>query len=139
MNCSRNLLLVLLVVSASTAAPDATFGVDDMLKRSVNIADLSDDGKWLAASSASLRDRIGIDNHRYGDPTYIALNHTDLSIIETATGKSQTLFPHRRQVATLTWSPGAARLAVLALAEDAFQLLIWERSRIIVPTAINSG
>jgi dipeptidyl aminopeptidase/acylaminoacyl peptidase len=129
MNCTRNLLLVLLVVSASTAAPDATFGVNDMLNvRTVNIAALSDDGKWLAASSASLRDRIGIDNHRYGDPTYIAPNHTDLLIIETATGKSQALFPDRRQVAALTWSPGAARLAMLALADDAFQLLIWERA-----------
>src|SRR5580698_6336761 len=129
MNCSRNLLLVLLVVSASTAAPDATFGVDDMLNvHTVNIADLSDDGKWLAATSASLRDRIGIDNHRFGDPTYIAPSRTDLLVIETATGKSQSLFPDRRQVTALTWSPGAARLAMLALAGDAFQLMIWERA-----------
>jgi dipeptidyl aminopeptidase/acylaminoacyl peptidase len=129
MNRSRNVLLVFLSVSASAAAPDAGFGVDDMLDvRTANIAALSDDGKWLAATSGSLRDRIGIDNHRFGDPTYIAPNHVDLLVIETASGRSQTLFPDRRQVTGLTWSPGAARLAMLALAGDGFQPLIWERA-----------
>ena len=129
MKRSRNLLFVFLFVSASTAASDARFGVDDMLDvRTVNIGALSDDGKWLAVTSGSLRDRIGIDNHRFGDPTYIAPNHADLMIIETATGKSQTLFADRRQVTGLTWSPGATRLAMLALAGNGFQALIWERA-----------
>src|SRR5262249_61489504 len=53
--------------------PNAGFTVDDLLDvANINISDLSDDGKWLAATSGTLRDRIGIDNHRFGDPTYIA-------------------------------------------------------------------
>src|SRR5262249_48022054 len=53
--------------------PNAGFTVDDLLDvANINIADLSDDGRWLAATSGTLRDRIGIDNHRFGDPTYIA-------------------------------------------------------------------
>src|SRR5262245_21675903 len=129
MKRNRNILFVFLFASASTAATDARFGVEDMLDvRTVNIAAFSDDGKWLAATSGSLRDRIGIDNHRFGDPTYIAPNHVDLMIIETASGKSQTLFPDRRQVTGLTWSAGAARLAMLALVGETFQPLIWERA-----------
>src|SRR5215471_2251878 len=129
MKRSHNLLLILLIAGASPAAPDARFGVDDMLDvRTINIAALSDDGKWVAATAGSLRDRIGVDNHRFGDPTYIAPNHVDVMIIETATGRSQTLFPDRRQVTGLTWSPGSARLAMLALVGDGFQPLIWERA-----------
>jgi dipeptidyl aminopeptidase/acylaminoacyl peptidase len=126
---TRNLLFLLVFVSASTAAPDSRFGVDDMLDvRTVNIASLSDDGKWLVATSGSLRDRIGIDNHRFGDPTYVAPNHAFVLIVETATGRSQMLFPDRRQVTGLTWSPGVTRLAMLALLGNEFQLLIWERA-----------
>jgi hypothetical protein len=90
-------LLCLLVLSV--AADLATnFTVDDMLDvATVSIAALSDDGQWLAAASGSLRDRIGIDNHRFGDPTYIAPAKIDVLIVDTRSGKSQKLFPDRRQ------------------------------------------
>jgi len=60
------------LLALAVAADLHTFTVDDMLDVStVSIAALSDDGQWIAATSGSLRDRIGIDNHRFGDPTYI--------------------------------------------------------------------
>lgn len=52
----------------------APFTVDDMLDVAAPRAvDLSKDGRWLAATASTLRDRIGIDNSRFGDPTYIAV------------------------------------------------------------------
>lgn len=65
-------------------SPAASFTVDDLLDvANVNIADLSDDGKWLAVTSGTLRDRIGIDNHRFGDPTYIAPSAVEVLIVDT--------------------------------------------------------
>src|SRR4051794_22975948 len=127
MKRTRLLLLSVVLILPMTAAPDTNFSVADLLDvRTVNIAALSDDGKWLAATSGSLRDRIGIDNHRFGDPTYIAPNRQDVLIIETSSGKSQKLFPDRRQVSGLAWSPNGAQLALLALSGDIFHPLIWD-------------
>jgi dipeptidyl aminopeptidase/acylaminoacyl peptidase len=108
---------------------NSTFTVDDMLDvKTVSIGALSDDGQWLAATTSSLRDRIGIDNHRFGDPTYIAPAKTDLLVIDTGSGKSQKIFADRRQVRGLVWSPKGARLAMLALEGDRFQPVIWDRA-----------
>src|ERR1700752_2436978 len=110
-----------LTMSAVTArvcaqSPAVLFTVDDLLDvANVNIADLSDDGKWLAATSGTLRDRIGIDNHRFGDPTYIAPSVVDVWIIDTQTAKAQKLFTSKRQVRGMQWSPDGTRLAFLVV------------------------
>jgi dipeptidyl aminopeptidase/acylaminoacyl peptidase len=114
---------------AAIAASDSTFGVDDMLDvRTLNIGALSDNGRWLAATSGSLRDRIGIDNYRFGDPTYIAPNHQDLLVIDTQSGASRKVFADRRQVTALAWSPDGARLAMLAMSGDGYAPVIWDRA-----------
>jgi len=109
-------------------SPSVAFTVDDLLDvANINIADLSDDGRWLAATSGTLRDRIGIDNHRFGDPTYIAPSVVDVWIVDTQTAKAQKLFPSKRQVRGLQWSPDAARLAFMVVKDNAFEPVIWER------------
>lgn len=137
LNIRRLASLILAIAATFTYLPQrltaqtqlSAFTVDDLLDVvNVNIADLSDDGRWLAATSGTLRDRIGIDNHRFGDPTYIAPNAVDVWIIETETGKSQKLFPEKRQVRGLQWSPNASRLALLILKADVFEPVIWERA-----------
>ena len=63
------LTLASLPLHGSAQSASSPFTVDDLLDvANVNIVDLSDDGRWLAVTSGSLRDRIGIDNHRFGDP-----------------------------------------------------------------------
>jgi dipeptidyl aminopeptidase/acylaminoacyl peptidase len=120
---------------------NSTFTVDDMLDvKTVSIAALSDDGQWLAATTSSLRDRIGIDNHRFGDPTYIAPAKTDLLVIDTRSGKSQKIFADRRQVRGLVWSPKATYLAMLALEGDLFRPVIWDRaSGAVAPVKLPPG
>jgi dipeptidyl aminopeptidase/acylaminoacyl peptidase len=115
--------------SASASAQQSPFTVDDMLDVvNVNVADLSEDGKWIVATAASLRDRIGIDNSRFGDPTYNAPALADVLVIDTLTGKTQKVFASRRQARGLTWSPDGNRLAMLLLEGDGFKPVIWERA-----------
>jgi dipeptidyl aminopeptidase/acylaminoacyl peptidase len=114
------------VAAQSTAQ---TFTVDDMLDlASINVADLSNDGRWIAAVSGSLRDRIGIDNFRFGDPTYIAPSLSDVWIIDTGSGKAQRLFPEKRQVRGLKWSPDGNKLALFVRKGDVFEPGVWERA-----------
>jgi dipeptidyl aminopeptidase/acylaminoacyl peptidase len=130
------LTFVLLVAAFSSqanqspaSAQQSPFTVDDMLDVvNVNVADLSEDGKWIVATAASLRDRIGIDNSRFGDPTYNAPTVAEVLVIETLSGKTQKVFASRRQARGFKWSPDASRLAMLLLEGDGFKPVIWERA-----------
>lgn len=133
-------LVLLLAASGAPSAPAASpsqaktsdpvvFTVDDMLDvASLRIADLSDDGRWLAVTSATQRDRIGIDNYRFGDPTYVAPSLSEVWIVDLQNSKTQKLFPERQQVPVLKWSPDAKYLAFLILKDGSYRPIIWERA-----------
>ena len=124
------LALVVLPIAASNAQNhQSAFTTDDLIDvKNITVADLSDDGRWVAATATSLRDRIGVDNYRFGDPTYIAPALAEVWIIDTQTEKTLKLFPDKRQVRALKWSPDGTRLALLALRQNVFELMVWERS-----------
>jgi dipeptidyl aminopeptidase/acylaminoacyl peptidase len=120
-----------LQASQTGAAPTpqaSAFTVDDLLEVvNLNIADFSEDGKWIVATSSTLGDRIGVNNHRFGDPTYIAPALTEILLIEAQTGKVQKVFPGRRQVRGLKLSPDASHLAMMVFEGDRFKPVVWER------------
>jgi dipeptidyl aminopeptidase/acylaminoacyl peptidase len=121
--------LMLIPPFVSTAQNQQAFTVDDLLDvTNVSVADVSDDGRWIAAAAGSLRDRIGIDNSRFGDPTYFAPANTDVLVVDAQTGKSQKLFGEKRQVRQMKWSPDGSRLAMLVFNGDLFEPAIWERA-----------
>ena len=126
-------IVACVVIAALVAAPAAaqnngSFTVDDYLDVvNVRVAALSDDGRWLAATASTQRDRIGIDNYRYGDPTYTAPSTAEVWIIDTQTGERQSLFPGRMQVRALAWSRDGGRLAMLVLEGEIFRPRIWDR------------
>ncbi len=79
--------LVLLFSAASVFAAPGSFTVDDFLHvANATIADVSTDGRWAVLLVSSLEDRIGVDNHRYGDPTYIAPHKMDVLVVDTQDG-----------------------------------------------------
>lgn len=136
-NRSRIVSFAIAIVLALTSLPspgsaqsaNSAFTVEDLLDvTNISVADLSDDGRWLAATSGSLRDRIGIDNHRFGDPTYVAPALVDVLIIDTQSASTQRPFHGKKQVRGLKWSPDGSRLAMLILKGDAFEPIIWERA-----------
>jgi len=121
-------------VTAQTAGQSATktarpFSIEDVLGvMSASIGDLSADGWWLVTTTRSLVDRLGVDNHRYGDPTYVAPNQVEVTVIDTRTGESRTVFPEKRNVRGLTWSPDAAFLAFMEFDGEWYRPLIWVRA-----------
>ena len=58
---------------AAQQRPGRAFTIDDALNvRSSRIEDVSKDGRWVALTVRVRRDALGVDNARYGDPTYVA-------------------------------------------------------------------
>jgi hypothetical protein len=94
----RQLCAALLIVLAASRASGQSAPIERLVDRFVldtvtaTAGDLSPDGRWLAATTGSLRGRIGIDNARFQDPTYTPPSLVDVLIIETATGKAERLF-----------------------------------------------
>lgn len=133
-------LLTLAALGAGLAAPaalraqaatPAEFSIGDALDVvTFQVGDLSDDGRWLAATSQSRRDQLGIDyNRSFGDPTYVAPAAQRLWAIDTRSGERRAVFPSPRNVRGAAWSPDGARLAVLALdAAGVAEPVIWERA-----------
>jgi dipeptidyl aminopeptidase/acylaminoacyl peptidase len=115
-------------VSALSAAT-GVFTVDDLLHVATpNIGDISSDGRWVALTVSSLEDRIGVDNHRFGDPTYTAPHKMDVLVVDTQSGAATKLFPSRTQVKGLKFSPDGKRLAMFALRSETFALRIWDQA-----------
>ena len=58
--------------ATATPTSSAAFTMNDALDiTSATVADLSDDGRWLALTSSVRRDAYGQDYRRDGDPTYV--------------------------------------------------------------------
>jgi dipeptidyl aminopeptidase/acylaminoacyl peptidase len=120
------------VAAPAAAQPSAgrdAFTTTDVLDvKNASVGTVSEDGGWVVVTTASLRDRLGTDQYRYGDPTYIAPAVAEISIVDTRTGAARMLFPDKRTARGFAWSPDAARLAFLVREGDWFRLAIWERA-----------
>ena len=105
-------VFVLAMNVAQLAAQSSKYGIEDILDNaSTSAGALSNDGRWLIATKASLRDRIGIDNYRFGDPTYAAPSAAEITVIDTKSGEARRLFNEKRQARAFEWSPDGSRLA----------------------------
>lgn len=125
----RITVVLLLSLAPVVVAAPGLFTVDDMLHvANATIGDVSADGRWTALIVSSLEDRIGIDNHRYGDPTYIAPHKMDVLVVDTRSGATTKLFENRTQAKDLKFSPDGKNLAMLAQRSESFALRIWNRA-----------
>ncbi len=130
----RTLTHALLAVAALTAlgAPalaqqtqerGRAFTIDDALNvRAGRIEDVSRDGRWVALTVQTRRDRLGIDNGRFGDPTYVAPAHLDFDLFDATNGRSWGIFPGKVQVRAATFSKDGNQLAFFLRQGDAWEL-----------------
>jgi dipeptidyl aminopeptidase/acylaminoacyl peptidase len=145
--------LALVVLSTAGAQPNVTFptratpaaatvsndslGVRDILDiKTVSVADLSSDGKWLAITVSQRRDGLGVDYSRDGDPTYLRGNPVELLIVDTKSLAQRPVFRGKTIVRSVSWSPDASRLAMFVVANDAQQLQVWDRTTGRVATPV---
>ncbi|MEO8026231.1 MAG: prolyl oligopeptidase family serine peptidase [Bryobacteraceae bacterium] len=125
----RRFFLLLLPAWLVLAAP-TPFTVDDLLDlANVQVADLSADGRFAAVTTMTLRGRLGIDNSRFGDPTYIAPGSGDLWRIDTQSGQRQLIL-EKSQTRNIRFSEDGLRLAIYVVENGEFVLKIWERGQL---------
>jgi dipeptidyl aminopeptidase/acylaminoacyl peptidase len=104
------------------------FTVDDALRvRSVNVGDITDDARWIAATVSTARSRMNTDHFRFGDPTYIGPSVGEMFVLDAETGATHALFDGEVQVTGLSWSPSGDRLAFLRLVGEEVRLEVWNR------------
>ncbi len=94
--------------------------------RGVSIAAVTDDGRRVAATVRTRRDRTGVDHQRYGDPTYISPTTTRLMVIDTRTGDRTWVHAEPAQLRGFAWSPDGERLAYFAVAGGEYRLRIFD-------------
>ena len=115
--------------AARPAATAGSFTIDDALDmRTVSIGDVTKDGRWIAATISTRRDGLGTDYFRDSDPTYVRDSRAQVVLIDVTTGAQRPIFPEKRTVKSLAWSPDGTRLAMLALRGEFFEPVIWERA-----------
>lgn len=116
--------------AAGQQSDDPAFTIDHVLStEGIYVLDLTDDGRWVVAAASALEDRLGVDNHRYGDPTYVRSSVAEYYVIDTETGAVDPLFDEKVQLEAAEWSPDGSMLAFLIGYRDGFEYRIWERER----------
>ena len=115
--------------AATVASTSDTLSVADILGiKTVSVADLSGDGRWLALTVSVRRDGLGADFSRDGDPTYLRVTPVELLVVDTKSLAQRPVFRARTAVRGATWSPDASRLAMFVVANEAQQLQVWDRA-----------
>ncbi len=93
-----------------------------------SVADLSNDGDWIALTVSTRRDNLGVDASRDGDPSYLRVTPVMLHAVNARTLERTAVFPAARQVRSATWSPDGTRLAFLELVNNELRPTVWDRA-----------
>ena len=115
------------LIPASRA--EDTFVPEDVLGIvTYNVADLTDDGRFIAATSSVRRETFGQDFRRDGDPTYVRVPPSRVLLIDTKSGQVTPIFADKKGVRGMRWSPDGARLAMMVFNGDVFEPVIWTKA-----------
>jgi dipeptidyl aminopeptidase/acylaminoacyl peptidase len=114
--------LALVAVTSRTPAQQSqgrAYTIDDNLNlRSVRIEDVSADGRWVAITVRVRRDALGVDNARYGDPTYVTPSIAEFQLIDATNGQTRAILPGKVQVRGATFTKDGRQLAFYLLKGD---------------------
>ncbi len=103
------------------------FGIDDALNvRAPHIGDVSADGRWIALTITTRRDALGVDNSRYGDPTYVTPALAEFQLVDATTGQSRTIVPGKVQVRGATFTKDGKQLAFFMQKGDDWSINVYD-------------
>lgn len=124
------MLLPLLTASVLLLqSPADSLRASDLLDvTTASVADLSDDGRWIALTTSRRRDALGVVAARDGDPSYLRVVPVELHAVDARTLERRPVFAGRRPVRAATWSPDGTRLAYLEVVDDRSRIVVWERA-----------
>lgn len=126
------LVFALALVSIATWPADETtpFTAADSLRvKSFSVQSMTDDGRWIAGLVTTPYDRLGVDHHRFGDPTYVAPRPAEAVILDASTGRMEPLFRDKVHAQGMTWSPDGKTLAFFLRKGNAFSLHTYDREK----------
>ena len=127
---SMCVVLLAAFVTSAPAQEKRPFTTQDALNvATLRVQAITDDGRYLAATRATQRDRKNVDHMRFGDPTYISPSFADVLVIDTETGEERSLFDRKVQVRSFAWSPDGDLLAFFVRNEDEYFLHTYEPER----------
>lgn len=127
---SRVLMVAGLLAALPLSAQQRPFTPDDALSvASIGVLDVSPDGRWIAASSSTARDRQNTDHFRFGDPTYVAPRTAAFLLIDTDSGEQREILPGRVQITGAEWSPDGTLLAFFLHGEAGPSLHVFDPDR----------
>ncbi|MCH8254967.1 MAG: hypothetical protein IID06_06435, partial [Gemmatimonadetes bacterium] len=123
-------VLLAAFVTSAPAQEKRPFTTQDALNvATLRVQAITDDGRYLAATRATQRDRKNVDHMRFGDPTYISPSFADVLVFDTETGEERSLFDRKVQVRSFAWSPDGDLLAFFVRDEDEYFLHTYEPER----------
>lgn len=114
--------------AARSPAPMNFTAADALEINTYAIADLSDDGHWVALTQSVRRDSYGTDYRHDGDPTYVHPTPVRLWSVDARTGQRQAVFTDKRALRAVGWSPDGSQLALLLWNGDVYEPAIWSRA-----------
>ena len=122
----KSLAFLFLIIGYPLDAQQAersAFTADDALDvTSLEIFDMTKDGRLVVASRYTQRDRKNVDHSRFGDPTYISPSYSQLVVIDTDTGEETQVFEERVQIRSAAFSPDGSTLAFFLRRGDEYFL-----------------
>ncbi len=96
---------------------------------SIQVYDVTDDGRYLVASRYTQRDRKNVDHMRFGDPTYVSPSFSELLVIDTESGSETLVFEERVQVRSAVFSPDGSTVAFFLRRGEEYSLQTYEVGR----------
>lgn len=104
------------------------FTIQDGLKvRNLNIADITEDGRYAVVMTSNRRNRLGVNHGRFADPTYIQKRNARMVIIDAETGDQLEPYNRDIQARSLAWSPDGTKLAYFLRDGNRFYLHVYNR------------
>jgi dipeptidyl aminopeptidase/acylaminoacyl peptidase len=131
---SRSAILGSALAVAALASPAfaqqaqlRSFTIEDALEiRTTRIDDVSRDGRWTAFSVRIRRDQLGVNNERYGDPSYVTPTPGEFELVEANGGAPRHIVPGKVQVRGATFTKDGSKLAFFLMKGDNWALDIYD-------------